>query len=388
MAICRSLRSASSRRLAASSSSLASARRPSSMPKRPAYRFEGRVLPPGSRASERELHHNEFTENQMKMIDLEGLPIVCDHSSEGGFRVGRVERSWLDGEGWLRISGAIDTRTLSGRAAAAQVERGTREGLSLTHIYEPYERIGREPGWFESKTFKEVAVLPRDRIEREGCLALTGEHVEIEGQDRITEPAEAERRPTARMDPKEKASYELELQQAREKRDALAKDLEKFTAGARAQDEKMVALEASAKERDSREDGLKKQLDGFFQRDRAQLDAKHQELAGLLPTTADSQKVLEDAKTLATDPAGVEKMQALFTLVADNMRVETREEQEALVQGYKHQMAGAASTEQLVAENRKRYRTEGGGGAPAGSVTTSARNLAILEKIERDMAGR
>lgn len=339
----------------------------------------------------RDLHHNDFTENQMKLFKLDNVPIVYDHTDHGGFPIGKVTRSWLDSEGWMRIAGEIDTRTISGRAAAAQVEHGPRKGLSLTHIYELDERIGGEPGWFESKEFKEVAILRPEDAEREGCVSLTGEHIEIEEeQERISGTDEATRRPPAEtMDPKlAQAKLELELEQARSERDKLVENLETFTVGARAKEQEMEGLQARMKEREDKSTAMQTQLDGFFERDRVRLDAQRQEVLDLLPDVPEAAQALEGAMSLAVNPSGIEKMGALLTVVSNNMKLKTRDEQEDEVQEFKNKMRGAQSISALVKENNKRYRTPAGA-RPSSSpeVTASARDLAILDAINYDMGG-
>lgn len=312
-----------------------------------------------------------------------GIPILYDHESKGGFQIGHVKRGWLDSEGWLRIEAEIELDTLSGRAAAAQVEHGSRTGLSLTHEYDLMERIFREPGWFESKMFKDVTILQVEEVEREGCFVLKGERTEIEERDRISEHAEAPVRSRRKMDPKEKAQYELELKAAMDKRDSLAKDLEEFTKGARLQEDRMAVLTGQLKERDDKETALRGQLDSFFQRDRANLAAKQQELAGLLPPEAG--EILDKVTGLATDSAGIENVNTLYTLVSENMRMPGRDEQEALVQGFKSQLTSAAGTDALVNENKKRFRPDPNSSADGPlRVTVTRREMAVLDAVKRD----
>lgn len=325
----------------------------------------------------------------MRELDLAGVPVTFDHASGGGFRVGRVERSWIDDEGWMRMSGIVDADTLSGRAVVAQIERGTRTGLSVTHDYELMSRVTREPGYFEIKDVVEVAILPEDRAERAGCLISGGEMLEIEDRrDSITgTPEEPRQRPSEpEMDPKEKAAWEVELAKEREKSKAVAEDLEKFTIAARVKEQKMEEMQKQLEEKDAAATAYQTQLKAFFDGQNAAVEAKQQEVAGMTRNPEEAQAAFEELREgLPTEKLGA--LHRVYTLVSDNMRVPTRDESEAMVQGFKQQLTYDNTVEGMRDENRKRFRDETGTSrATAGSSrTVSARQLAVLAQVEAEM---
>jgi len=377
----------------------------------PVYRFEGRCLPPGKNVSERALHHNDFTEKQMRRIGIAGLPINYLHTSEQaakrqgarGFEIGRVEESWLDDEGWLVARGYIRTDTLSGRAAALQVEKGLTSGLSLTHEVQVEPRITGDRGWFESKRFTDLTICPPDLVEptRAGCGVSRGEYTEIEEERRsITEAAGSTPTTTgpepshaAQMDPKMQAQLELELKQAREQNEKLAtqnkklaENLKEFDVAANQQEQ---AFQAQLKEREDREAFLKNQLDGFFQARDSQVAAKQQEVANMTSDPTNAKTAFDEIRALAQNPTQLDAVDRVFTLVAENMRAPTRASDESDLQRYKSRLASGANedVQGLIDHNRKRFRGNPGGegGGSSAMVAATQRELAILRAVQADI---
>ena len=371
---------------------------------RSVYRFEGRVLPPGKNVAEREVHHNEFTPDQMKEIKLDGKPIVYNHlytkdvidshqkRTENGFKIGRIIRNWIDSEGWMCIEGEIDNpETLTSRSIISEISHGLRTGLSLTHTYGLEPRIGNEPGYFEYKIFTEVSICPPDQIRRNECLIQKGEIIEIEEREGISElsrvsSSEKADSTTSTMDPKDQAKFELELEQEKKARKALEEDLKSFTEGARKKDADFESLQTQLSDKEAQTVKMQSELEQFFDRDRVQLNDKKSELMKMfgMGTEDTNNTVLDQAIGLANDQHGVETMGNLFTLVANNMREGGREHDESQVREFKHELTAAEDTQNYIAENRKRFRPEDGNSSSSSSsdYTVSKRDLAVMKAIE------
>lgn len=339
----------------------------------------------------------------MKLITIDGKPILWNHD----FEIGTVERSWLGDDGWLHVTGSIYTDTPEGRVVAHEIETGTRNGLSLTHVYDVYDRMTDEPGYFERKKFTELSVCRSSETRRPGCKILKGGYGEIEADSSITESGAATSRlqetpTTSTMEAQAKAAYELKLQQGQKEIESLSakvKEAEGFETKYAAQQQRQERLETQMKEKDLREKALESQLEEYTERARSQLETRQTAIQQLLGDSPDVKSTLDGARSLVTDQKGVEKMDALFSLVEANMRGPNNDDARAAVDGYKAQALSGRKSDDFFERNRKRFRAAapgsgpsggagggggGGAGGGGGGVSVSLRDLAILQSVEED----
>lgn len=99
--------------------------------------FIGCVHPPASFGNTPEdlqkLGPNDFTERQVREMDLTGLPVTWEHDEDKG--IGVVKMTLTSDDGSKHIIAAIDCDTEVGRQCAHQMERGEINELSLSHLY-------------------------------------------------------------------------------------------------------------------------------------------------------------------------------------------------------------------------------------------------------------
>jgi hypothetical protein len=337
----------------------------------------------------------------MQRITIEGKPILWNHE----FPIGKVERSWLDDEGWLNAAGAIYMDTREGRVAAHEVENGTRNALSLVHDVKGYKRIVDEPGYYERKQFHELSLVRPTEARRPGCLVRKGRFDGIEGRERITDPGAQPRRTpadplsharsTMSMKPEDQAALELKLAAQTKEIAALQTKLEEakgFDAKYAAQESQLTNMQMQLTDMVEREKRLIGEVEAFNALAREQLDERATSVKQLLGGSPEANAVVDDVRTLATDRAATQKMDSLFELVEVNMRGMTPDDARATVEGHKTRMMRGAETDDFFQRNRKRFRST----APAASAaaaaavtqTASLRDLAILNSVEQDRKER
>ena len=138
-----------------------------------------------------------------------------------------------------------------------------------------------------------------------------------------------------------------------------------------------------------REKVLSGQVDAFFTQQREELNTTQQELATYLKEP-EAKTALDNLTALAKTPEEVATVSAAYALVVDNMKL-PRDEEEAALQGFKHQLSRESDMEEDLREARKRSRPNASGssssrsasGSSSTTVKTSLRNLAALQRFEQ-----
>jgi len=280
------------------------------------FRFEGRCLPPGKKISLRNLHHNDFTDDQMKRLNLVGLPLWWNHQ----FQIGKVEKSWLGDDGSLYIQGMINTDNEPGKFAMEEITSKKRSGLSLTHIYKFGERPSKDPGYIEFKNIKELSIVREQDTERPNCLIMT---------DDLT-----------------KAKQRIE--ELTKQNTQIVSELEKFTENARLKDQEMEKIHNELQKKTSHSEQLQGQLNNFYARQKEALDIAKKEMIGYFPESPEFNKALDTIQGCADkDHSLLEGAKTLFEVVCENMRDPSRKLYEEAIQDKKADL--------LIRENRARF---------------------------------
>lgn len=89
--------------------------------------FEGRLVQAGVPIGK---HNIVYTREELEQAQLVGLSLYYEHKYELG-PVGKIDRHWLDSDGWLNISGRIDISKEFGRRVYDAVRSGQMGALSL-----------------------------------------------------------------------------------------------------------------------------------------------------------------------------------------------------------------------------------------------------------------
>lgn len=142
--------------------------------------FIGQIHPRSKHVHKSEMRPADQVENysteEMNRSNLRGCPVSVEHGYEGGspydIEIGRIEASFLDGDGNWMVAYYIDDSTPDGRDAMSLYNKGLLPELSLSHLVGVFSDENGVVIKTGEKSAKEVSVVERGR--RPGSKVVAG----------------------------------------------------------------------------------------------------------------------------------------------------------------------------------------------------------------------